>query len=71
MKMAVDEDGNVVEPETGKARNRRALELVDDTMVEHEAREKEARAQQNGDDSVLEDTPSRQSLKASKVREYC
>jgi hypothetical protein len=25
----VDEDGNVVEPETGKARNRRALELVD------------------------------------------
>ncbi|KAF2133208.1 hypothetical protein P153DRAFT_363422 [Dothidotthia symphoricarpi CBS 119687] len=25
----VDEDGNVVEPETGKARNRRVLELVD------------------------------------------
>lgn len=44
----VDEDGNVVEAETGKARNRRALELVDDTMVEHEAKEQEvARAQRD------------------------
>lgn len=29
----VDEDGNVVEPETGKARNRRLLELVDKPAV--------------------------------------
>ena len=66
----VDEDGKVVEPETGKARNRRALELVDDTMVEHEAREKEARIQQNADDSVIEDmTPSKESRKTSKVSE--
>jgi hypothetical protein len=32
----VDEDGNVVEPETGKARNRRVLELVDSSeLTEH------------------------------------
>lgn len=30
----VDEDGNVVEPETGKARNRRVLELVDQPAPE-------------------------------------
>lgn len=30
----VDEDGNVVEPETGKARNRRVLELVDTPLEE-------------------------------------
>ncbi|KAL5414410.1 hypothetical protein PMIN04_009047 [Paraphaeosphaeria minitans] len=38
----VDEDGIVVEPETGKVKNRRALELVDNVMEEHEAREVEA-----------------------------
>ncbi|KAK7182243.1 hypothetical protein DPSP01_006962 [Paraphaeosphaeria sporulosa] len=38
----VDEDGNVVEAETGKVKNRRALELVDNVMEEHEAREVEA-----------------------------
>ncbi|KAJ4358732.1 uncharacterized protein N0V89_003316 [Didymosphaeria variabile] len=45
----VDEDGNVVEEETGKVRNRRALELVDNVMEEHEAREQEqARAEREG-----------------------
>lgn len=48
----VDEDGNVVEAETGKVKNRRVLELVDNTMEEHEAREQEqARAARNADES--------------------
>ncbi|KAF1965089.1 DUF171-domain-containing protein [Bimuria novae-zelandiae CBS 107.79] len=52
----VDEDGNVVEAETGKARNRRALELVDNTLEEHEAREQEERrAAKDTDDAVRGD----------------
>lgn len=64
----VDEDGNVVEAETGKARNRRALELVDNTLEEHEAREKADREQQGANGSMLEDARSdRESEKKSKV----
>lgn len=55
----VDEDGNVVEAETGKVKNRRALELVDNVMEEHEAREQEqARAEREARESgQWEQTP--------------
>ena len=64
----VDEDGNVVEAETGKARNRRALELVDNTLEEHEAWEKAEREQQGANGSMVEDARSDKELeKKSKV----
>jgi hypothetical protein len=40
----VDEDGNVVEPETGKARNRRALELVDWPVESEQTKEDKKKA---------------------------
>jgi hypothetical protein len=53
----VDEDGNVVEAETGKVKNLRALELVDNVMEEHEAREQEqARAEREAREMEPEKT---------------
>jgi hypothetical protein len=49
----VDEDGNVVEPETGKARNRRVLELVD--------------APPETEPKKLSSTPSKEDKKKAKV----
>ena len=63
----VDEDGNVVEAETGKARNRRALELVDNTMEEHEAREKEERDAKAAEGSETEGGAAEEVDQKSKV----
>jgi len=59
----VDEDGTVVEPETGKARNRRALELVDRPAAEPKKsaapkEQKKARSTPSPAESEVEDDSS-------------
>ncbi|KAF2107909.1 hypothetical protein BDV96DRAFT_588379 [Lophiotrema nucula] len=58
----VDEDGNVVEPETGKARNRRALELVD-TSSSKDNMARSTASPQPTTEKVPSTTPEPQSTK--------
>jgi hypothetical protein len=64
----VDEDGNVVEPETGKARNRRVLELVDSAPVQPTTEQKKPSVTPEAEPSPTPKSKSKPAKKAKKTK---